>query len=390
VKSLTNTQTEAAFIDWPVYMQRAIDLAGKVMTATPNPRVGCVIVNDNAVVGEGWHVAAGQPHAEVMALEEAGTQAKTAIAFVSLEPCSHTGRTGPCSEALIAAGVSSVVVAGSDPNPSVAGKGIEKLEAAGIDVFHLADFEQTAREVNPGYFKRRESGLPFVRLKLAMSLDGRTALASGESKWITGKDARADVQRLRAISSAVITGVNTVLMDDPAMNVRSDEIALSDEEREDNRLALERQPLRIILDSQLRTPGTAQLIANHGDVKIYTVANTQAIKDLAENMEIVTVDSVGQRVNLQSVLESLASDFACNDVLVEAGPTLSGAFLDAGLVDELVIYIAPKILGSDARPLVDIHGLQSMSEAINFRVSESTQIGNDIRVTLVRDHSIGN
>ncbi|MED5385413.1 MAG: bifunctional diaminohydroxyphosphoribosylaminopyrimidine deaminase/5-amino-6-(5-phosphoribosylamino)uracil reductase RibD, partial [Pseudomonadota bacterium] len=195
-------------LDWPTYMRRAIELSCSVWTATPNPRVGCVIAKTGAMLGEGWHVGSGQPHAEVVALGKAGVAAKGATAFVSLEPCSHTGRTGPCSEALVESGIQQVVIATLDPNPVVAGKGVEQMEQAGIEVYHLLDFEQEARSVNAGYFKRREHGLPFVRLKLAMSLDGRTALASGESKWITGIESRSDVQKLRASASAVITGIN--------------------------------------------------------------------------------------------------------------------------------------------------------------------------------------
>ena len=227
MKALQNQQLNPAILEWPVYMRRALQLAGNVLCTTPNPRVGCIIVNNNSVVGEGWHIAAGQAHAEVMALQSAGDLTQGATAFVSLEPCAHRGRTGPCSQALIKAGIAIVVVAGVDPDERVAGQGIRDLETAGIEVFHLTDFESEARDLNAGYFKRQESGLPLVRLKLAMSLDGRTALANGESKWITGKEARADVQKLRASSSAVITGINTVLSDDPALNVRANELALN-------------------------------------------------------------------------------------------------------------------------------------------------------------------
>ncbi|MCH7817229.1 MAG: bifunctional diaminohydroxyphosphoribosylaminopyrimidine deaminase/5-amino-6-(5-phosphoribosylamino)uracil reductase RibD [Proteobacteria bacterium] len=383
MKSLCNNQLETAVIDWPVYMKRALELACNVITATPNPRVGCVIVKEKTIVGEGWHVAAGQPHAEAMALQVADDRASDATAFVSLEPCAHRGRTGPCVEALIAAEIKNVVVAAVDPNPSVSGKGVDLLESAGIQVFHLVDFEDAARAINRGYFKRREAGIPFVRCKLAMSLDGRTALANGESKWITGSAARSDVQKLRASSSAIITGIETVLLDDPSMNVRIDELELSDEALENNRLSLAQQPLRVILDSKLRTPGSAKILAGNGFVKIYTTAEFETEKSLARNVEILKAKDSPQRVNLRSVLESLASDFACNEVLVEAGSTLSGAFIESGLVDELIIYIAPRLLGNDAKGLLNISGLQSISESIRFEIKDLCKLGTDIRVTLI-------
>ena len=382
MKSLSNSKLDATIIDWPVHMQRAIDLAESVWTATPNPRVGCVLTKDGEVVGEGWHSAAGQAHAEIAALHHAGEKASAATVFVSLEPCAHTGRTGPCSGALIHAGVARVVIATLDTNPQVAGKGVLQLEQAGIEVCHLADFDQQARAVNPGYFKRLEQGLPYVRLKLAMSLDGRTALANGESKWITSAAARSDVQRLRASVSAVITGINTVLTDDPSLNVRREDLVENSEVLAVNSGGLNRQPLRVVIDSQLRTPGTARIITCDGEVKIYTKDARLTEKNHASNVEIVGVASSAGGVNLRSVLESLASDFACNEVMIEAGSTLSGAFITAGLVDELVVYIAPKILGSDARPLLELTGLQSLAHSIEFTIGDVRQVGDDIRVTL--------
>lgn len=370
-------------------MQRAIDLAESVWTATPNPRVGCVLTKDGEVVGEGWHSAAGQAHAEIAALHHAGEKANAATAFVSLEPCAHTGRTGPCSEALIHAGVARVVIATLDTNPQVAGKGVLQLEQAGIEVCHLADFDQQARAVNPGYFKRLEQGLPYVRMKLAMSLDGRTALANGESKWITSAAARSDVQRLRASVSAVITGINTVLTDDPSLNVRREDLVENSEVLEANSGGLNRQPLRVVVDSQLRTPGTARIVTCDGEVKIYTKDAKRTGKNIASNVEIVGVASSAGGVNLRSVLESLASDFACNEVMIEAGSTLSGAFIAAGLVDELVVYIAPKILGSDARPLLELAGLQSLAHSIEFTIGDVRQVGDDIRVTLKAKRDYG-
>lgn len=382
MKKIRNDELYPAIIDWPVYMRRAIDLAGNSINTSPNPRVGCVLVTNQEIVGEGWHVAAGEAHAEVMALRQAGDRAKSSIAFVSLEPCSHTGRTGPCSDALIAAGVSQVVIGSIDPNMEVAGKGVEKLIAAGITVTQLTDFYSLARAVSPGYFKRREQGIPYVRCKLAMSLDGRTALANGQSKWISGPASRSDVQSLRAASSAVITGIETVLADDPSLNVRIEELNLLDEDLARNEQALSKQPLRVILDSQHRTPDTAKILSLPGEVKIFSIGSPDTAKSPASNVEYLQTEASGKRVNLHSVLESLASDFACTEVLVEAGATLSTAFIEAGLVDELIVYIAPKLLGSDAQSLLNIAGIQSMSDSLDFEITDLRQIDRDIRVVL--------
>ena len=382
MKKISNDKLQPEILDWPVYMRRAIDLAGNAINTSPNPRVGCVLVINQEIVGEGWHVALGEAHAEVMALEQAGDRAKSSIAFVSLEPCSHTGRTGPCSDALIKAGVSQVVIACIDPNVEVAGKGVEKLIAAGIPVTQLTDFDSLARAVTPGYFKRREQGIPYVRCKLAMSLDGRTALANGESKWISGQQSRSDVQRLRAESSAVITGIETVLADDPSLNVRIGDLNLAQEDLARNEKALSKQPLRVILDSHLRTPTEAKILSLPGEVKVFSIDTPGTAKNLASNVEYVQAAASGKRVSLHSVLESLASDFACTEVLVEAGATLSTAFIQAGLVDELIVYIAPKLLGSDARSLLNIAGIESMSDSLNFEITDLQQIDCDIRVVL--------
>lgn len=380
MKKISNNKLDESILNWPIYMQRALDLACNVLNTTPNPRVGCVLVKGDRVVGEGWHVAAGEDHAEIMALKQAGANAESALAFVSLEPCAHVGRTGPCSSALIEAGVSKVIVASIDPNPEVAGQGVANLLDAGIEVIQLVDFDQVARQINPGYFKRRESGLPFVRCKLAMSLDGRTALANGESKWITGPAARADVQRLRAESSAIITGIETVLADDPFLNVRAEELDLDSAELARNGKALSQQPLRVVLDSKRRIPESAKILALPGDVKIFGAVAEDA--KLAANVEYIASAKSGERVSLQFVLESLASDFSCTEVLVEAGPVLSTAFIQAGLVDELIVYIAPKLLGSDARALLNVAGLKSMSETVDFEISDASQLGGDIRLVL--------
>jgi len=377
-----NTELDAAFLDWPVHMQRALDLADSVLTAAPNPRVGCVLVHDGQVISEGWHSAAGADHAEVMALTNAGRDPRGATAFVSLEPCAHHGKTGPCSDALIAAGIARVVIPMQDPNPEVAGKGIAKMEEAGIEVIMLPDFETAARRLNPGFFHRIEQGRPLVRMKLAMSLDGRTALANGASKWITDAASRADVQRLRAASSAVLTGVGTVLADDPSLNVRRDELGLSEAQLLSNELNLQEPPLRIVLDSRRRMPPTAKLLGLDGQVVVYSTASAENSELLdSENVDLRLAGS-GDRVDLQTVLESLAAEYQCNDVLIEAGPTLCGAFLQSKLVDELVVYIAPKLLGSDAKPLLDLVGITQMSAAPEFQIVETQQLDNDVKLVL--------
>jgi len=382
MKKICNDELGPEFIDWPVFMRRAIDLARHAINTSSNPRVGCVLVTNQEIVGEGWHIAIGEDHAEIMALKQAGDRAASSIAFVSLEPCSHTGRTGPCSDALIRAGVSQVVIASIDPNPAVAGSGVERLVAAGIPVTQLIDFDSLARAATPGYFKRREQGIPYVSCKLAMSLDGRTALANGQSKWISGPASRSDVQRLRAASGAVITGIETVLADDPSLNVRISDLNLHPEELARNELSLSTQPLRVILDSRLRTPDTAKVLTLPGEVKVFSIEPPAPGKNRASNVEYRQVAASGKRVSLHSVLESLASDFACAEVLVEAGPTLSTAFIKAGLVDELIVYIAPKLLGSDARSLLNLAGIESMSDSLNFEITDLRQIDRDIRVVL--------
>lgn len=377
-----NTELDAAFLDWPVHMQRALDLADSVLTAAPNPRVGCVLVHDGQVISEGWHSAAGADHAEVMALTNAGRDPRGATAFVSLEPCAHHGKTGPCSDALIAAGIARVVIPMQDPNPEVAGKGIAKMEEAGIEVIMLPDFETAARRLNPGFFHRIEQGRPLVRMKLAMSLDGRTALANGASKWITDAASRADVQRLRAASSAVLTGVGTVLADDPSLNVRRDELGLSEAQLLSNELNLQEPPLRIVLDSRRRMPPTAKLLGLDGQVVVYSTASAENSELLdSENVDLRLAGS-GDRVDLQTVLESLAAEYQCNDVLIEAGPTLCGAFFQSKLVDELVVYIAPKLLGSDAKPLLDLVGITQISAAPEFQIIETQQVDNDVKLVL--------
>ena len=390
MQTLRNTELDALQTAWPQHMQRAIQLAASVFSAAPNPRVGCVIVGGNAeagdsVLGEGWHQGAGLPHAEPVAIANAIRLAAGSTAFVTLEPCCHTGRTGPCSSALIEAGVSRVVIASKDPNPKVSGGGIAALEAAGVEVFFLQDFEDGARRLNRGFFSKLERRRPFVRCKLAMSLDGRTALANGESKWITGAEARSDVQRLRAECDAIVTGIETVLADDPAMTLRQAELGLNAQQLVWNELRLSNPPLRVVLDSRGRLSETAKIVTEPGRCIAYRLDGANSSVEASSPIAVRLAPNSGEsvsRVSLLSVLESLAELDECNEVLVEAGATLSGSFIEAGLVDELIVYIAPKLLGSDGRPLLGMSGLNELSDAIEFKVESVEQVGADIKVTL--------
>ena len=344
------------------HMARALRLAERGLYSTdPNPRVGCVLVNDGQVVGEGWHVRAGEPHAEIHALQQAGDGARGATAYVTLEPCSHHGRTPPCSTALIDAGVARVIAAMEDPNPQVAGSGLAALSMAGIDV-NCGLLAVDAEQLNPGFVKRMRSGLPWVRCKLAMSLDGRTAMASGESRWITGEAARRDVQRLRARSSAILTGIDTVLADDPSLNVRL--------ETDD----AVRQPVRVVLDSQLRMPADARLLGLPGSTQIVTTkADEQQIAVLAKGgVSVNVLPGKDGRLDLQAVMQHLGAQ-QFNEIHVEAGPTLCGALLQAGLIDELVIYLAPHLMGDAARGLFHLPGLERMEQRVNLNISELPQ-----------------
>ena len=347
------------------FMQRAIRLAQKGLYSTdPNPRVGCVLVKDNKIVGEGWHQKAGEPHAEVLALRQAGNEAKAATAYVTLEPCSHTGKTPPCAEALVEADVSRVVVAMQDPNPLVAGQGLKRLQDSGITV-ESGLMEAQARALNPGFIKRMETGLPYVRVKMAMSLDGRTAMASGESQWITGDAARRDVQLLRARSSAVLTGIGTVLSDDPSMNVR-----LTAEELDVDEV---RQPLQVVLDSALRFPAKAKIAEVNGDVVIMTTSKN----DVANAVQVEEKDG---HVDLKAALKFLAEK-EINEIHVEAGAILSGAFLQQQLVDEIVVYMAPHIMGDEARGLFALPGLSEMKDRISLDIQDVRMLGKDLRIT---------
>ena len=380
MRKLTNQQFNQEFPSGVEFMVRAFDLARRVISASPNPRVGCVLVKEGKVVGEGWHEAAGLPHSEIMAMAQAGEAVQGATAFVTLEPCSHQGRTGPCADALIKAGVGQVVIAAVDQSPEVSGDGVARLEEKGIEVILLSESRPEAEQLNPGWLSRQRRSRPYVRCKLAMSLDGRTALANGVSKWITSAEARADVQFQRARSDAIITGIQTVLADDPSLNVRPEELDPELRAQVEARLAHAGQPLRVIVDSKLQTPTDARLFSVDGEAIIYTTRAARSVNNLADCGEIIHVAEKQGRVHLESMLESLTSSFGCNDILVEAGPTLSTAFLDAGLIDELIVYIAPRLLGSDARALLALSGLQSLDEAVELEFVDVHRIGNDLRV----------
>ncbi|UVJ43511.1 bifunctional diaminohydroxyphosphoribosylaminopyrimidine deaminase/5-amino-6-(5-phosphoribosylamino)uracil reductase RibD [Pseudomonas sp. LS1212] len=360
------------------YMARALELARKGLYSThPNPRVGCVIVRDGQVVGEGWHVRAGEPHAEVNALRQAGEQSLGATAYVTLEPCSHHGRTPPCADALVTAGVARVVAAMQDPNPEVAGRGLLRLAQAGIQV-SSGVLEDEARALNPGFIKRMEQGLPYVRVKLAMSLDGRTAMASGESQWITGPAARSAVQRLRARSSVVLTSAQSVIADNARMTVRADELGL---EPELAALALARPPLRVLIDGRLRAPLDAPFF-QAGPALVVTRAAAQARERYEQaGLELLAMPGSDGQVDLRKLLAELAGR-GVNEVLVEAGPRLAGAFARQGLVDEYRLFIAGKFLGSTARPLFE-WPMARMSEAPTLKIIEMRAVGDDWQVTAI-------
>ena len=360
------------------WMARAISLARLgLYTTDPNPRVGCVLVKNGELVAEGWHRKAGEPHAEKIALASAGSRAAGATAYVTLEPCCHHGRTSPCSDALVAAGVERVVVAMQDPNPLVAGQGLEQLRSAGIEVL-TGVLGNEAAKLNPGFIKRMAHGRPYVRCKLAMSLDGRTAMANGESKWITSDASRRDVHRLRARSSAIVTGIGTMLADDPALTVRLPADALDGVASEKDIL----QPLRVVLDTHLAISPDARVFGQPGETIIVTTSEDDAAADrlLAAGATILKQDHSAE-IDLDAVLAHLA-EIGVNEVLVESGATLAGAAVAAGLVDELVIYMAPHLMGDMARGLLHLPGIGTMEQRIELRISELRQIGPDIRLTL--------
>ncbi len=371
------------------YMRKAITLAQNgIYTTDPNPRVGCVIVKDDKIIGEGWHQTAGQAHAEVNALQNCNQSPKSSTTYVTLEPCSHYGRTPPCTDRLIEAGVARVVIAMQDPNPQVAGRGIEKLKAAGIKV-EVGLMQQEAEALNPGFIKRMVGAKPFVRCKMAMSLDGRTAMASGESKWITAADARADVHRMRARSSAIITGIGSILHDDPQMNARIEDKPLAGKDKEQpsaGKGEKVKQPLRVVLDSDLQIPVAARIFDLCGEAVIFAsseaiVAKADKVKQL-ENVgaKIVAAEHEAEFIDLHWLIEYLAAA-DINEVMVEAGSTLSGAFLQAGLIDELIVYMAPHIMGNSAKGLFNLPGLDKMADKINLDIKDITAVGCDWRIT---------
>jgi diaminohydroxyphosphoribosylaminopyrimidine deaminase/5-amino-6-(5-phosphoribosylamino)uracil reductase len=356
------------------YMAQALRLAERgLFTADPNPRVGCVLVKNDEIVGQGWHQRAGEAHAEVVALDEAGAAAIGATAYITLEPCCHYGRTPPCSDALIKAGVTRLVVAMEDPNPQVAGKGVAQLREAGIDV-DVGVMAAQAEGLNPGFVQRMRQSRPFVRCKMAMSLDGRTAMASGESQWITGESARLDVHHLRARSSAIVTGINTVLADDPSMNAR-----LENEEV--------LQPARVILDSQLKIPVDARMLSLPGRTIICTTAdaiqkNKEKITNLKDaGAELVQLKKENEKISLPALLMFLNAE-SFNEVLLEAGAGLNGAFMHARLIDEIVIYMAPLLMGNTARGLFELPDISKMSDVSNLEIIDVMAVGKDWRIVV--------
>jgi diaminohydroxyphosphoribosylaminopyrimidine deaminase / 5-amino-6-(5-phosphoribosylamino)uracil reductase len=364
-------------------MQRALALAARGMETTdPNPRVGCVIARGERIVGEGWHERAGEAHAEVAALRAAANQATGATVYVTLEPCSHQGRTAPCAMALTAARVARVVYAIADPNPLVNGRGAAALREAGISV-ESGLLEAEARELNAGFVKRMQQGRPFVRVKLAMSLDGRTALANGQSRWITGDEARHDVHGWRARSSAILTGVGTVLRDDPRLDVRLPAQSST---------VPRRQPLRVVLDSQLRTSPAAQMFGVGGEVMILTglaaFDETRAAALSARGARVESLPAGEGGVELTAVLDRLG-ELEVNELLVESGATLAGQLLRQHLADELLVYVSPKVLGPAARALVDLPELTVLEGAPAFGFLEATPVGEDLRLRLRPKPAVG-
>ena len=357
-------------------MTLALQLAAQGLYSTqPNPRVGCVIVKNNQIIGQGAHLKAGEPHAEVFALRAAGADARGADAYVTLEPCNHHGRTPPCVDALIHAGVKRVVVAMQDPNPLVAGNGIKRLQAQGIFV-EVGLMETEARALNLGFISRMTHGLPYVRSKIAASLDGRTALKNGKSLWITGASARLDVQHWRAQSCAIITGIGTVLADNPSMNVRLESTASN---------SVTRQPLRVIIDSRLQTPVDAKILdaesikSSPVMIAYATDVHNHAPALINTGVTLLHLPDADARVDLKTLLLYLAK-IDINEVLLEAGQGLNGAFLHANLIDEFIFYYAPKLMGADAKGMFVIPELTEMHLATDLQVLDVRQIGQDIRL----------
>ena len=361
------------------FMAQALQLAARgYYSARPNPRVGCIVTSDGVVVGEGFHYRAGEPHAEVNALRAAGEQARGGTAYVTLEPCCHHGRTPPCTEALIDAGIARVVYAASDPNPQVAGAGALQLRDAGIEIVDSV-MSKSAAEMNRGFMQRMRRGVPYVTLKIGMTIDAKTALKSGASQWITSAAARADVQRLRAASGAIVTGVGTVADDDPSLTLRDERFDTAGQ-----------QPLRVILDTHLRTPSSSKIFRQAGDTLIFTASRDRQLAD-ALIASGATIEPCPQRavgLDLQAVLARLAAR-EVNEVLVEAGPRVVGAFIEQRLFDEIVVYIAPKLLGNSATDAFALPDLLSIDSAPPLDFVNVRTIGPDLRLTLrsQSDHS---
>lgn len=354
------------------YMREALRLAERgLYTTTPNPRVGCVLVRDGIIVGRGWHERAGEPHAEVHALREAGDRAHGATAYVTLEPCAHHGRTPPCADALLAACVARVVAAIQDPNPLVAGQGLARLAAAGVAVESGVCAEEAAR-LNIGFLTRMQRGRPWVRTKIAASLDGRTALANGRSQWITGPEARADGHAWRARACAILTGAGTVLKDDPQLTVRD--------------VSTPRQPLRVVVDGKLAVPPTARILG--GNTVVVTASTDATLVDRvrATGTEVVLLPGHAGRVDLPALMKWLGQR-AINEVHVEAGAGLNGALLTAGLVDELLIYMAPAVLGQTARGMFDLRLLEDLAQSVRCVWQDVQRVGPDLRLSADVIHS---
>jgi diaminohydroxyphosphoribosylaminopyrimidine deaminase/5-amino-6-(5-phosphoribosylamino)uracil reductase len=348
------------------HLARALELAARALyTTDPNPRVGCVVARDDRVLGEGWHVRAGEAHAEVLALAAAGPEARGATVYVTLEPCNHTGRTPPCTDALIAAGVARVVCCSRDPNRRVAGGGIERLQAAGIAV-SVGPLEAAARALNAGFYSRMERGRPFIRLKLAMSLDARTAPAAAGRRWITSEAARADVQCFRARSGAILTGAGTVRSDDPRLDVR---MAYG---------PWIRQPLRVLLDPMLSCPATAKLFDGGG--ALVFAAPDAPLRD-QDRARVERLARAAGGLDLHAVIARL-NELEINELLVECGPRLAGSFVLSNLVDEFVLYVAPTLLGADAAPLLHVGGLRAQGSLPAFEFKDVQRIGPDLRLIL--------
>ena len=348
------------------YMAQALQLAQRgLYTTTPNPRVGCVIVRDGAVVGEGWHERAGAPHAEVNALAAAGERARGATAYVTLEPCHHHGRTPPCDEALIAAGIARVVVAMRDPDPRTAGLGLERIIRAGV-VAATGVLEHEARELNIGFVSRLTRGRPWVRMKIAASLDGKTALANGKSRWITGEAARSDGHHWRARACAVLTGIGTVRDDDPQLTVRAVDTT--------------RQPRRVVVDSRLETPLTARILAGGGTLIVCAIENKVKISQLRDQgAEVIVMPNAAGKVELAALMQELGRR-EVNELHVEAGFKLNGSLINTGCVDELLVYFAPCLIGDQARGMADLPALADLDERHGLKISETRMVGSDLRI----------